>query len=87
METNTEDFADNQLAAPLPDESKTQPLNDLSPNQTQSPIQLHFSINNSKMSNYKRGYQIITPKELKKLNRYSAQTQKVSTKYLKNQLT
>lgn len=42
VETNIGDFDKNQQAAPLPDANKSQPLNDLSPNQTQSQRLLNF---------------------------------------------
>ncbi|WP_411014256.1 hypothetical protein, partial [Salmonella sp. ZJHZ21_0024] len=48
------DFPENQEAAPLPEANVSQPLNDLSPSQTQPQPLLHFSINEDGQSINKR---------------------------------
>ena len=83
IETQFGDFAVKQQAAPLPEEKTSQPLNDLSPNQTPSQSLLQFNITNPTVSIDKPHYHRITNKELKKLNRYSAQIQQVANWYLK----
>lgn len=84
VESTIGDFSDKQKAAPLPEELKTQPLNDLSPNQTGSQRLLHFNIKNKKKSINKVHYHPVKDKELRKLNRYSLQIQQVANWYLNN---
>ncbi|WP_442773770.1 PBECR4 domain-containing protein [Lactococcus hircilactis] len=74
------DLSETRKAAPLP--VAKQPLNDLSPNQTQSHPLLHFTINDEHKSIYKKNYHPITPKELKKLNRYALNLQSSAQYYL-----
>ncbi|MDW8750564.1 PBECR4 domain-containing protein [Streptococcus suis] len=77
------DFPDKQGAAPLPEATKSQPLNDLSPNQTQPQPLLHFSINEERKSIKKRGYHPASDKDLVKLNRYSTSLKEVAQWYLR----
>ena len=77
------DFPDNhQEAAPLPEANQSQPLNDLSPNQTQPQPLLHFSINKGGQSINKRNYHAISDKDLVKLNRYAGTLQQAANWYL-----
>lgn len=77
------DFPDNnQEAAPLPEANQSQPLNDLSPNQTQPQPLLHFSINKDGQSINKRNYHAISDKDLVKLNRYAGTLQQAANWYL-----
>lgn len=51
VETKLGDYPEEtQGAAPLPEANVSQPLNDLSPSQTQSQPLLHFSINEGRKS-------------------------------------
>ncbi|WP_261987987.1 PBECR4 domain-containing protein [Streptococcus suis] len=77
------DFPDKQEAAPLPEATKSQPLNDLSPNQTQPQPLLHFSINEERKSIKKRGYHPASDRDLVKLNRYSTSLKEVAQWYLR----
>ncbi|MGU8030052.1 PBECR4 domain-containing protein [Streptococcus suis] len=77
------DFPDKQGAAPLPEATKSQPLNDLSPNQTQPQPLLHFSINEERKSIKKRGYHPASDRDLVKLNRYSTSLKEVAQWYLR----
>ncbi|HFI0635372.1 TPA: PBECR4 domain-containing protein [Streptococcus suis] len=77
------DFPDKQEAAPLPEATKSQPLNDLSPNQTQPQPSLHFSINEERKSIKKRGYHPASDRDLVKLNRYSTSLKEVAQWYLR----
>lgn len=76
------DFPENQEAAPLPEANMSQPLNDLSPSQTQPQPLLHFSINEAGQSINKRHYHAISNKELVKLNRYAGTLQQAANWYL-----
>ncbi|MCF2565201.1 toprim domain-containing protein [Streptococcus pasteurianus] len=77
------DFPDNnQEAAPLPEANQSQPLNDLSPSQTQPQPLLHFSINEDGQSINKRHYHAISSKDLVKLNRYAPTLQQAANWYL-----
>lgn len=77
------DFPDNhQEAAPLPEANQSQPLNDLSPNQTQPQPLLYFSINKDGQSINKRNYHAISDKDLVKLNRYAGTLQQAANWYL-----
>ncbi|MBY5035333.1 toprim domain-containing protein [Streptococcus gallolyticus] len=76
------DFPDKQEAAPLPEANESQPLNDLSPNQTQPQPLLHFSTNAEAKSINKRFYHPISEKELAKLNRYAPTFQQSASWYL-----
>ncbi|MBK5077326.1 hypothetical protein IL308_11225 [Lactococcus lactis] len=73
-------FGDFKKAAPLP--VAKQPLNDLSPNQTQSHPLLHFTIEDETKSMFKNNYHPIKPQELKKLNRYALNLQNAAQWYL-----
>ena len=59
-----------------------QPLNDLSPSQTQPQPLLHFSINEDGQSINKRHYHAISSKDLVKLNRYAPTLQQAANWYL-----
>ncbi|HFI0356675.1 TPA: PBECR4 domain-containing protein, partial [Streptococcus suis] len=76
------DFPDKQEAAPLPEATQSQPLNDLSPNQTQPQPLLYFSINEERKSIKKRGYHPASDNELVKLNRYSSSLREAAQWYL-----
>ncbi|CQR25144.1 hypothetical protein BN1356_01486 [Streptococcus varani] len=76
------DFPENQEAAPLPEANVSQPLNDLSPSQTQPQPLLHFSINEDGKSINKRHYHAVSNKDLVKLNRYAGTLQQVANWYL-----
>lgn len=76
------DFPENQEAAPLPEANVSQPLNDLSPSQTQPQPLLHFSINEDGQSINKRHYHAISSKDLVKLNRYAPTLQQAANWYL-----
>lgn len=76
------DFPDKQEAAPLPEANQSQPLNDLSPNQTQPQPYLHFTINEEGKSIDKRNYHVISDGELVKLNRYASNLQQAANWYL-----
>ncbi|HEO6135216.1 TPA: toprim domain-containing protein [Streptococcus agalactiae] len=76
------DFPENQEAAPLPEANVSQPLNDLSPSQTQPQPLLHFSINEDGQSINKRHYHAISNKDLVKLNRYAPTLQQAANWYL-----
>lgn len=76
------DFPENQEAAPLPEVNVSQPLNDLSPSQTQPQPLLYFSINEDGQSINKRHYHAISNKELVKLNRYAGTLQQAANWYL-----
>lgn len=55
------DLPDNrQEAAPLPEATQSQPLNDLLPSQTQDQSLLHFTISNPNLSRRKAGYHLAT---------------------------
>lgn len=76
---------ENQEAAPLPATDNPLPLNDSSPNQTQSQSLLHFSMGEPLSSTiYKRNYHSITESELRKLNRYAPHIQEAARWYLDN---
>ncbi|MGT2755752.1 PBECR4 domain-containing protein [Streptococcus ovuberis] len=81
-ETNVEDLPGDQEAAPLPEANLSQPLNDLSPNQTESQPLLHFTIDGLTPSTYKKGYHPVSDKDLRKLNRYAQNLQQVAQFYL-----
>lgn len=83
-ETTIGDLPGNQEAAPLPEATISQPLNGLSPNQTQSQPLLQFTIKGLTPSTYKPSYHPITEKELRKLNRYAPNLQQVASWYLEN---
>ncbi|WP_161980560.1 PBECR4 domain-containing protein [Streptococcus sp. S784/96/1] len=83
-ETTIGDLPGNQEAAPLPEATISQPLNGLSPNQTQSQPLLQFTIKGLAPSTYKSSYHPITEKELRKLNRYAPNLQQVASWYLEN---
>lgn len=83
-ETTIGDLPGNQEAAPLPEATISQPLNGLSPNQTQSQPLLQFTIKGLAPSTYKSNYHPITEKELRKLNRYAPNLQQVANWYLNN---
>lgn len=76
------DFPEYQEAAPLPEANQSQPLNDLSPNQTQPQPYLHFTINEEGKSIDKRHYHAISDGELVKLNRYASNLQQAANWYL-----
>lgn len=76
------DFPENQGAAPLPEANESQPLNDLSPNQTQPQPFLHFTINEGGQSIAKRYYHPISSSDLTKLNRYASNLQQAANWYL-----
>ncbi|MGT2755201.1 PBECR4 domain-containing protein [Streptococcus ovis] len=76
------DFPENQEAAPLPEANVSQPLNDLSPSQTQPQPLLHFSINEDGKSINKRHYHAVSNKDLVKLNRYAGTLQQAANWYL-----
>lgn len=76
------DFPEYQKAAPLPEANQSQPLNDLSPNQTQPQPYLHFTINEEGKSIDKRHYHAISDGELVKLNRYASNLQQAANWYL-----
>lgn len=76
------DFPENQEAAPLPEANVSQPLNDLSPSQTQPQPLLYFSINEYGQSINKRHYHAISNKDLVKLNRYAPMLQQAANWYL-----
>lgn len=79
------DFPGIQEAAPLPDANNSQPLNDLSPNQTQSQLYLNFSTTAPEKSTiYKPNYHPVSDKELRKLNRYASVVQRTAQWYLEN---
>lgn len=76
------DFPEKQEAAPLPEAKESQPLNGLSPNQTQPQPLLHFTINGEGQSISKRHYHAISDKDLVKLNRYAGTLQQSASWYL-----
>lgn len=83
-ETKLGDFPDEQGAAPLPETTQSQPLNDLSPNQTRSQPLLHFTIKEGVKSIHKDYYHSATPKDIVKLNRYAPTIQQTAQWYLDN---
>ncbi|HEM5552824.1 DUF3991 domain-containing protein [Streptococcus suis] len=76
------DFPDNQEAAPLPEANVSQPLNDLSPSQTQPQPLLHFTTKEGEKSIEKRFYHVASQKEIAKLNRYALTIQQTAQWYL-----
>ncbi|HEM3636110.1 TPA: toprim domain-containing protein [Streptococcus suis] len=81
-ETKLGDFPVKQEAAPLPEATNSQPLNDLSPNQTRSQPLLHFTIRDNAKSIHKDYYHPATQKEIAKLNRYTPTIQQTAQWYL-----
>ncbi|HEM3644996.1 TPA: toprim domain-containing protein [Streptococcus suis] len=81
-ETKLGDFPVKQEAAPLPEATNSQPLNDLSPNQTRSQPLLHFTIRDDAKSIHKDYYHPATQKEIAKLNRYTPTIQQTAQWYL-----
>ncbi|HEM3615067.1 TPA: toprim domain-containing protein [Streptococcus suis] len=81
-ETKLGDFPVKQEAAPLPEATNSQPLNDLSPNQTRSQPLLHFTIRDDAKSIHKDYYHPATQKEIAKLNRYALTIQQTAQWYL-----
>lgn len=77
------DFPEIQGAAPLPEATISQPLNDLSPNQTQPQPLLHFTIKDGGKSIEKRNYHLASPKDIVKLNRYATTIQQTAQWYLR----
>ncbi|MBF0778912.1 PBECR4 domain-containing protein [Streptococcus cuniculi] len=83
IETKLGDFPEKtQEAAPLPEANLSQPLDDLSPNQTRSQSYLHFTINDGDKSIHKDYYHPISDSELVKLNRYAGNIQQTAQWYL-----
>ena len=72
------------MAAPLPEANASQPLNDLSPNQTRSQPLFHFSKNEDRKSIHKDNYHPISDKDLLKLNRYASHLEYAAQWYLEN---
>ncbi|MCQ9212394.1 PBECR4 domain-containing protein [Streptococcus sp. B01] len=83
IETKLGDFPEKtQEAAPLPETTQSQPLNDLSPSQTRSQSYLHFTINGRNKSIHKDYYHPISDSDLVKLNRYASNIQQAANWYL-----
>lgn len=76
------DFPVKQEAAPLPEANNSQPLNDLSPNQTQPQPYLYFTTKEDGKSIDKRFYHVASQKEIAKLNRYALTIQQTAQWYL-----
>lgn len=73
-----------QKAAPLPEATQSQPLNDLLPNQTQDQSFLYFTTSKPKRSIPKAGYHIATKRDLERVNNYASQIQEAARWYLNN---
>lgn len=73
-----------QEAAPVPEVIKSQPLKELSPTQSESHSLLHFTIQKSDKSMYKRNYHIIDEEDLFKLNNNADIVQNSARWYLDN---
>ena len=73
-----------QEAAPIPEVIKSQPLKELSPTQSESHSLLHFTIQKSDKSMYKRNYHIIDEEDLFKLNNNADIVQNSARWYLDN---
>lgn len=79
------DLPDNrQEAAPLPEATQSQPLNDLLPSQTQDQSLLHFTISNSNQSRRKAGYHLATKRDLDRINNYAQGLQEAAQWYRDN---
>ncbi|HEM5111725.1 TPA: hypothetical protein U1248_002049, partial [Streptococcus suis] len=76
------DFPAEQEAAPLPEANESQPLNDLSPSQTQPQPLLHFTTKDDGKSIEKRYYHLASEKDIAKLNRYAPTIQQTAQWYL-----
>ncbi|WP_024411985.1 PBECR4 domain-containing protein [Streptococcus suis] len=76
------DFPAKQEAAPLPEANESQPLNDLSPSQTQPQPLLHFTTKDDGKSIEKRYYHLASKKDIAKLNRYAPTIQQTAQWYL-----
>ncbi|WP_449455217.1 PBECR4 domain-containing protein [Streptococcus suis] len=76
------DFPVKQEAAPLPEAINSQPLNDLSPSQTQPQPYLYFTTKEDGKSIDKRFYHVASQKEIAKLNRYALTIQQTAQWYL-----
>lgn len=80
-----EDLPDNrQEAAPLPEATQSQPLNDLLPSQTQDQSLLHFTISNPNQSRRKAGYHLATKRDLDRVNNYAQGLQEAAQWYRDN---
>lgn len=73
-----------QKAAPLPEANKSQPLNDLLPNQTQDQSFLYFTLKDRTKSRIKQGYHAISNNDLNKLNHYALGLQQSAKWYRDN---
>ena len=62
IESKFGDHIAGQEAVSLPDEKISQSLNDLSPNQTRSQVQLNSNMNNPNLSTFKKGYHLTKEK-------------------------
>lgn len=79
------DLPDNrQEAAPLPEATQSQPLNDLLPSQTQNQSLLHFTISNPNQSRRKAGYHLATKRDLDRVNNYAQGLQEAAQWYRDN---
>ena len=79
------DLPDNrQEAAPLPEATQSQPLNDLLPSQTQDQSLLHFTISNPNQSRRKAGYHLATKRDLDRVNNYAQGLQEAAQWYRDN---
>ncbi|HEM3612647.1 TPA: toprim domain-containing protein [Streptococcus suis] len=76
------DLPAKQEAAPLPEANESQPLNDLSPSQTQPQPLLHFTTKDDGKSIEKRYYHPANQKDIAKLNRYAPTIQQTARWYL-----
>ncbi|MGT2712804.1 PBECR4 domain-containing protein [Streptococcus oriscaviae] len=76
------DFPAKQEAAPLPEANESQPLNDLSPSQTEPQPLLHFTTKDDGKSIEKRYYHPANQKDIAKLNRYAPTIQQTAQWYL-----
>ncbi|HHT7814733.1 TPA: PBECR4 domain-containing protein [Streptococcus suis] len=76
------DFPAKQEAAPLPEANESQPLNDLSPSQTQPQPLLHFTTKDDGKSIEKRYYHLASEKDIAKLNCYAPTIQQTAQWYL-----
>ena len=74
----------SQEAAPLPEATQSQPLNDLLPSQTQDQSLLHFTISNSNQSRRKAGYHLATKRDLDRINNYAQGLQEAAQWYRDN---
>lgn len=74
----------SQEAAPLPEATQSQPLNNLLPSQTQDQSLLHFTISNPNQSRRKAGYHLATKRDLDRVNNYAQGLQEAAQWYRDN---